>query len=136
MISFLSCTGSIMISRQLGISLLEVLVGFVIFTSSLVAVLEYVSGQVYHYHLSSRTQQKVQMIYDLAVISDLGIEEQLNQANNYVDFDWTINSSAMDTLGQEEQQQEQQQLLNRTTYSVIDDSNTFEWTVLKIKKDN
>ena len=109
-------------------TLLEVLVGFVIFISSLVAVLDYVSGQVYHYHLSTGNQQKVQMIYDLSVIADLGIEVQLNQTAEYVDFDWTVTSSTMDSV----EQKDKQQLLKRSVYSVIDANNTFEWTVLKI----
>ena len=119
-----------MFPRQKGISLLEVLVGFVIFTSSLVAVLDFVSGQIYLYHLSSSSQQKVQMIYDLSVIADLGIEQQIGMAADYDDFDWSVTSSVMDSM----QQRDDERLLNRSTYSVVDSNGVYEWTVLKIEQ--
>ena len=119
-----------MFSSQKGISLLEVLVGFVIFTSSLVAVLDYVSGQVYLFHLSSNNQQKVQMVYDLSIVADLGIEQQINIASEYDDFDWSVSSSLMDSL----EQREGGSLLNRSTYSIVDSNGIYEWTVLNIKQ--
>ena len=121
-----------MYSQQKGISLLEVLVGFVIFTSSLIAVLDYVSGQVYHYHLSSVTQQKVQMIYDLSEISELGIEQQLRLAAEYTDFDWSISSSVMDSFTQ----RDQKKILQQTRHEVVNGANSFEWMVLNIGEVN
>ena len=114
--------------QQKGISLLEVLVGFVIFTSSLVAVLDYVSGQVYHNHLSSETQHKVQMIYDLSEISELGIEQQLIQAAGNPNFDWTVTSSVMDSFTL----REQKKILQRSKHEITNGANPFEWTVLNI----
>ena len=45
-------------------TLLEVLVGFVIFSASLVAVLEYVGWQVFHQHRSDIKLQKLELVYE------------------------------------------------------------------------
>ncbi len=121
-----------MYSRQKGISLLEVLVGFVIFTSSLVAVLDYVSGQVYHYHLSSATYQKVQMIYDLSEVSKLGVEQQVGLADDYNGLNWSVTTLIMDSFSQ----RDKEKILQRSTHSVTNESNSFEWTVLNISEVN
>ncbi len=124
--------GNHMYSRQKGITLLEVLVGFVIFTSSLVAVLDYVSGQVYHYHLSYDAYQKVQMIYDLTEVSKIGIEQQLIQADHYYNYNWTVSTLIMDSFSQKDKEK----ILQQSTHSVSNESNTFVWDVLNISEVN
>ena len=114
--------------RQKGVTLLEVLVGFVIFTSSLVAVLDYVSGQIYHNHLSSTNLQKVQMIYEFSTSMGLDSEQLPAQASEYDNFDFTVSSSAMDSSSQ----RGGDLLLKRYDYLVSDSNNSLAWAVIKL----
>jgi len=118
-----------MLGGQKGVTLLEVLVGFVIFTSALVAVLEYVSSQIYHGHLSTSSLDKVQMIYDLSTLSELGDIYHTEQNSQYDDFSWSLTSSNMGAFTSNPN--EPDILLKSHTYSVMDKNNTFNWTVLK-----
>ncbi len=77
-------------TTQEGVTLLEVLVGFVIFTSSLVAILDYVSGQIYHSHLSLTNLQKVQMIYEFSSAIGLNSEQLNTQTTKYDNFNLTV----------------------------------------------
>ena len=115
-------------NRQKAVTLLEVLVGFVIFTSSLVAILNYVSGQVYHNHLSSANLQKVQMVYDFSSSVELGSKHLKMQSSGYRDFDFTVLSSTMDSSSL----RGGEILLNRYDYSVSDTNNSLAWAVIKI----
>ena len=114
--------------KQLGVTLLEVLVGFVIFTSSLVAVLDYVSGQIYHSHLSSANLQKVQMVYDFSTFIEPGSDGSPIQSAGYDGFNFTIVSSEMDSSSEGGGDL----LLNRYDYSVSDNNNSFAWAVIKV----
>ena len=113
--------------RQKGVTLLEVLVGFVIFTSSLVAVLDYVSGQIYHNHLSSTNLRKVQMVSDFSTLMQPGSEQLPIQSAGYDSFALTVSTSAMDSSSRGADDY----LLNRYDYSVSDSDNSFTWTVIK-----
>jgi len=116
--------------REKGVTLLEVLVGFVIFTSSIVAVLDYVSQQIYLNNLSALTLHKAQLVYDLSVLSDLGVEQQVQiiKIPEINELNWTVTSSPMGSIQQRGGVLE----LNRYEYSVIDTNNGFEWTVIKL----
>jgi len=117
-----------LLSVQRGVTLLEVLVGFVIFTSSLVAVLDYVSGQIYHKHLSHANFQKVQIVYDFSNAIELGPEHLKTQSTEYNDFDFTVLSSTMESSSQ----RGGEVFLNRYDYSVSDNNNAFAWAVIKV----
>jgi len=116
------------IDKQQGVTLLEVLVGFVIFTSSLVAVLDYVSGQIYNNHLSSTNQQKVQMIYDFSTSLELAPGHLKVQSAKYDSFDFTVLSSTMGSSSQ----RDGDVFLNRYDYTVSDSSNSLAWAVIKV----
>ncbi len=108
--------------------MLEVLVGFVIFTTSLVAVLDYVSGQIYHSHLSLTNLQKVQMIYDFSTVIELDPEQLGAQSTKYDNFNFTVLSSTMESSSQ----RSGELLLNRYDYSVSDSNNALAWAVIKV----
>ena len=115
-------------SRQKGVTLLEVMVGFVIFTSSLVGVLDYVSGHVYHFHLSATNLQKVNMTYDWSVTYEGSANHHLLRPTADESFDVTIASSRMDTFTR----QDEEVLLVRDQYRVGDAMNSLAWTVIRI----
>ncbi len=114
-----------LMTRQRGVTLLEVLVGFVIFTTSLVAVLDYVSGQIYYKHLTSTNLQKVQMIRDFSISIELDPEQLKTQST---EFDFTVLASTMESSSQ----RGGEILLKRYDYSVSDSSNSFNWAVIKV----
>lgn len=118
-----------MLAEQKGVTLLEVLVGFVIFISAMVAVLEYVSSQIYHGHLSASSLDKVQMIYDLSTLAELGTVHQSEYISKYENINWSLSSSAMDSFSSN--RNDEVNLLTRNTFTVIDNDNAFNWTVLK-----
>ncbi len=115
------------IATQTGVTLLEVLVGFVIFTSSLVAVLNYVSEQIYHNHLSSANLHKVQMVYDYSTAIELDPEQLKAQSVRDDSVNFTVLASTMESSSQKGRDF----LLNRYEYSVSDSSNAFAWAVIK-----
>ncbi len=115
-------------TTQEGVTLLEVLVGFVIFTSSLVAILDYVSGQIYHSHLSLTNLQKVQMIYEFSSAIGLNSEQLNTQTTKYDNFNLTVLASTMESSDQ----RDGELLLNRYDYSVLDSQNAFAWAVIKV----
>ncbi len=114
-------------AKQEGVTLLEVLVGFVIFTSSLVAILDYVSGQIYHSQLSGSYLEKIQLIYERSSSWDIEMDPRLQQTRGGDEFGLTISGQVMESAtvsGGE-------LLLNRYRYSVTDNNNATVWTVLK-----
>lgn len=115
-------------SRQQGVTLLEVMVGFVIFTSSLVGVLDYVSGHVYHFHLSATNLQKVKLAYDWSVTYEGSANQRLLRPFADESFDVTVESSRMDTFTR----QDDEVLLVRDQYRVGDATNSLAWAVIRI----
>lgn len=114
-------------SNQEGVTLVEVLVGFVIFTSSLVAILNYVSGQVYHSHLSSENLQKVQLIYNLSSAVNPDPNQQLSQLSGDGSFNFSVSSSVMDSSPSQSAF-----MLNRYEISVSDSDSPLTWILLNI----
>lgn len=110
-------------------TLLEVLVGFVIFTSSLVAILDYVSNQIYLNHLTEKNQIKASMIKDYAALTELGDEAQIGFASSQDAVTISLASSQVD----EYKQGNDAMILVQTLVSVSDQSNTYEWTILELK---
>ncbi len=116
-------------SRQQGITLLEVLVGFVIFTASLVAILDFVSGQIFHVHRSASNLQRLQGIYQ--TLGNDGQESlkrslESGQANQY---SWTVATTEMDAIEMGKTSLQ----LNRYDYSIADLNNELHWTVIRIR---
>ncbi len=116
-------------SRQQGITLLEVLVGFVIFTASLVAILDFVSGQIFHVHRSASNLQRLQGIYQ--TLGDGGLESlqrslESGQANQY---SWTVAATELDAI----EMRKTSLQLNRYDYSIADSNNELHWTVVRIR---
>jgi Tfp pilus assembly protein PilV len=116
------------IAKQAGVSLLEVLVGFVIFTSSLVGILNYVSGQIYHLHLSSDNLKKYQLIYEHA--NDLGPGQEMLLRGSNENSNLTL-SLSMSTLA-EANQRGKDLSLNQYDYSVTSATNSVPWSVIKL----
>ncbi len=115
-------------TKQTGITLLEVLVGFVIFTTSLVAVLEYVSGQVYLYHLSSDNLQKTQLLYELSSTIGINQNKQITTGVEFNNLDWSVNSTELDVTSQRNEVVQ----LNSINFSIMKNNQVLQWTVLKI----
>ena len=116
------------LNRQRGVTLLEVLVGFVIFTTTLVAVLEYVSGQVYHFHLSSSNLQKTQAIYSQSVLLQQISDDEVAQSYSSTNLDLMVSSSMMDSTTQ----RGGEVILNRHSFSVGDSNSALTWAVIRV----
>lgn len=110
-------------------TLLEVLVGFVIFTSSLVAILNYVSNQIYLNHLTESNQIKAGLINDYAALSELGEDAQVGFASTLDGVGISMASSQIDNF----KQGNKEMLLVQTLISVSDQTNTYEWSILELK---
>jgi type II secretory pathway pseudopilin PulG len=117
-------------NKHSGMTLLEVLVGFVIFTSSLVAILNYVSNQVYLSHLTEKNQVKASLINDYAALAGLGEAAQLGFASSQEDLDVSLSSSQIDSY----KEGSAQSVLVQTQISVTDRGNVYEWSILEIKR--
>jgi Tfp pilus assembly protein PilV len=120
-------------NSQYGVTLLEVLVGFVIFSASLVAVLDYVSGQVYNFHRSASNLQKVQLAYDWSTAHQALANTGLQRSNLRGDADITVSSSTMEVFTWKKREIS----LNRYSYRVADpkrsnSNNTLAWTVIRV----
>ena len=115
-------------ARQRGVTLVEILVGFVIFTTSLVAILDFVSEQNYHYHRSSTYLEKMQAVYDYSAL-DLKMSQHLSDSALSSDFDMAISASAMDAFGQGDSQR----LLVRFEYRIPGPESDLTWAVIKFE---
>ncbi len=116
------------ITQQKGITLLEVLIGFVIFTSSLVSILDYVGNQVYLTHLTDKKQHRVQLVYELfSAGSDQ--REQARILSTYQDMDVAVTSQKLDEM----KVRKNTASIFQTQYSVTDTDNQFEWSVLEVR---
>ncbi len=115
--------------RQSGVTLLEVLVGFVIFTSSLVAVLDYVSGQVYQVHRTSSNLDRLERIYESSITlgeADVDHFQSLLADGRYqVEVD-SVNVDAGGRHGQE-------RYLRHYRYRVEENGRLVEWTVIRLE---
>lgn len=116
-------------TTQKGITLLEVLVGFVIFTTSLVAVLDYVSGQVFHYYRSASHLGQVQVIYDWVALARADETQQvyLSSARDETEI-ITISASIMETV----EVRGEEILLNRYSYQADGSDATSAWKIIRI----
>lgn len=115
-------------THQSGVTLLEVLIGFVIFTTSLVALLDYVSGQVYHTHRTAQTLQAVKLIHDWSSVTPEIEDQRRIRHSDRAGFEYLISSSAMESVNL----RKREILLNRYSYSVGDREHLFAWTVIRI----
>jgi Tfp pilus assembly protein PilV len=116
-------------SGQRGVTLIEVLVGFVIFTSSLVAVLNYVSQQVYQNRLSTTNLQKIEIIYEQSRIQQADLGESQLRPPQGSDYNLTVSAAttASFTANSDEVR------LNRYRYSVSDRDNALDWAVFRVE---
>ncbi len=114
--------------KNCGMTLLEVLVGFVIFTSSLVAILNYVSNQVYLNHLTERNQIKASLINDYATLAELGETSRLGVVSSQDGMDVSLASTRIDSY----KEGKAGAVLVQTQISVTDRNGSYEWSILEI----
>lgn len=114
--------------RQTGITLLEVLVGFVIFTLSLVAVLDYVGNQIYLTHQSDNKNLKAMLVNEL-FNSGLQEQEQARIMSSYPQMDISVSTEKIDEF----KFRRKSSSLYRSLYSIDDAGNHFEWAVLEVR---
>ncbi len=112
-----------------GMTLLEVLVGFVIFSASLVAVLDYVSNQIYLSHLTEKNQHKASLIYEYAALSNLGEQAQLAFIGAQQEMNIMVNSVPLYEI----KERNKEMALLKTDISVSDQGNSYQWSILEIK---
>lgn len=110
-------------------TLLEVLVGFVIFTSSLVAILDYVSNQIYLNHLTEKNQIKAGLINDYAALAELSEAARTGFVSSQDEMVVSLASNQIDTY----KRGNEKIMLVETLVSVSDQGNTYEWSILEIK---
>ncbi|MCP4430877.1 MAG: hypothetical protein GY806_07865 [Gammaproteobacteria bacterium] len=115
-------------SKQSGVTLIEVLVGFVIFTSSLVAILNYVSGQVYHRQLSSENLQKVQLIYSLSTTADIQTQQGTPVLDIESKFDLSASTTSLDSI----KRGKNEITLNQHQFTVSNSINALTWSVISL----
>lgn len=113
--------------RQAGVTLLEVMVGFVVFTSSLVVVLDYVSNHVYQGRLTDEGLHKTGQIYAQTVVMQGPAESRMGRALGKARYDVLISSSVMDA----KEIRGQEITLLRDQYQINDRDGSFTWTVLR-----
>jgi hypothetical protein len=111
-------------------TLLEVMVGFVIFTSSLVGILEYVSNQVYLSHITEKNQLKADIVYDYSIISALGDEAVAAFVTSQQGFGVSVASTALES----HKTRRRNDVLVQTQVSVTDLNNDYQWSIFEIKK--
>ena len=117
---------------QKGVTLIEVLVGFVIFTASLVAVLDYVTEQVYLHRLSSSNFEKVKLIYDLSAVSN-SLPGKLSPLElQHRNLDWDVSAVTMDSVSKRAEEVS----LKRYDYRVSGANNVLEWSVYKMSNES
>jgi type II secretory pathway pseudopilin PulG len=116
-------------AKHSGMTLLEVLVGFVIFTASLVAILDYVSNQVYLNHLTEKNQIKASVINDYAALALLGESAQIGFASSQEGMEVSLESTQIDSY----KEGRTESVLVQTLISVTENGNSYEWSILEIK---
>ncbi len=118
-----------MTHSQNGMTLLEVLVGFVIFSASLVAILDYVSNQIYLNHLTEKNQHKASLIDEYAALSALGESAQVAFISSQEVMAVSANSTPIDRV----KERNNEMTLLETHISVTDQSERYEWSILEIR---
>jgi hypothetical protein len=115
--------------KQQGVTLIEVLVGFVIFMSSLVVVLDYVSEQIFQVNRTSSNLEQLQLIYQLATLPP--------HIDDWVDFpEWNDSSmdwSASALVLENYKQRKKEVLLKKINYQVDDIGRKFSWDIIVIE---
>ena len=116
-------------ATQQGITLLEVMIGFVIFSVSLVAVLDYVGNQVYLQHKAQKNQQKNLLLYELAIQSELGPEHMAQLISGHPDLRVTVS----DTLIDDSTRRNTEAAIFESRFSLSDVDSTLDWTVIEVR---
>jgi Tfp pilus assembly protein PilV len=117
------------LNKQEGMTLLEVLVGFVIFTASLVAILNYVSNQVYLNHQTEKNLQKALLIYDYSLLSATDPEAGAIFAASQPDFNLKLDSTPVDSY----KDKNSETVLVKTQVSVGDGAGNYDWSILELR---
>jgi Tfp pilus assembly protein PilV len=115
-------------NHQNGMTLLEVMVGFVIFSASLVAILDYVSNQIYLNHLTEKNQHKVRLIYDYSLAQEMGVDAQQSFASTLTDFNLSFDSTVIDSL----ESRRGNMVLTKTRISVEDGAGSYDWSIYEV----
>ena len=116
--------------KQCGVTLIEVLVGFVIFTSSLVVVLDYVSEQVYHKHRVSAAVKKAELVYQLSTMAPYMNDFSAIAQDDYDGLSWNVASSVMDN----HRERKNQIQLKRFDYKIDGEGQAFKWSVISLNQ--
>lgn len=114
---------------QSGMTLLEVLVGFVIFSASLVAILNYVSNQIYLNHLTEKNQHKAGLIDEYSALAALGEQAQIAFISNQKVMGVSVNSTPIEEV----KDRNNKMTLVETHIAITDQGNRYEWSILEIK---
>lgn len=112
-----------------GMTLLEVLVGFVIFSASLVAILEYVSNQVYLNHQTEKNERKAHLIYEYSLFSELGPDATSVLASSQSEFNLLFSSTPVDSF----KNRKAEIVLVKTLVSVEDGAGTYDWAIMELQ---
>lgn len=113
--------------RQQGVTMIEVLVGFVIFMSSLVAVLDYVGNQAYLERVSQQRYQAISTIQQqLMELATGDVDRQKLRVE-----DRSIEVRAASVINQESIELRRiEHRLQRIRFVIRDDRGERNWTVL------
>ncbi len=115
-------------SVQSGMTLLEVLVGFVIFSASLVAILNYVSNQVYLNHLTESNQVKMNMIKDYADMASVSEEQRLEWLFSQNGLNLQVETEQVDSF---KKGRDQLNLVQKLI-QVEENGVLFKWAILEL----
>lgn len=114
---------------QAGVTLLEVLVGFVIFSASLVAVLDYVSQHIYLQQLTSSSLKNIQLVYDVSILTETGLKNMDGYSHSFDPQHVTAVVTPISSITS----RRNQIVLNQYDYQVNNPNGTLEWSVLKVE---
>ena len=112
--------------RQQGVTLVEVLVGFVIFMSTLVVVLDYVSEQIFHTHRTKANLEQLQFIYQLSSVQPYLEELRSVPEWHTTEIEWNYSMASRDSF----KQRNKELSLNKIEYWVEDNGQRFKWDVI------
>lgn len=117
------------VKDQSGMTLLEVMVGFVIFSSSLIAILDYVSNQLYLYQLASKNKEEIELLYNYSLLSGLGVDARAKFLSTESAYDLTYTSLPVEVT----EDSKVDQVLIKTTLKIENGENPFLWAVYEFQ---
>jgi type II secretory pathway pseudopilin PulG len=113
---------------QRGVTLIEVLVGFVIFTGSLVAVLDYVGNQVFAQRQSEQQYRRLQVLQQWRLRERTAAGRSLPPPDQRV----VVLPGQVEAVEVLEQRRQRRMLLRRV-FTVRDAAGSRSWTLLELQ---